>query len=87
MYYWVRCKEDILKRVLLQTVKTQIFGVAPIMQVKHVRNKNSIIQGRPLNAIKLTFHTKKLLIKERICSLWEQNLSFKRSFHFEKGGN
>ena len=30
---------------------------------------------------------KELLLKERICSLWEQILSFKRSSHFEKGCN
>ena len=28
---------------------------------------------------------KELLIKERICSLWEQILSFKKSSHFGKG--
>ena len=30
---------------------------------------------------------KELLKKERICSLWEQILSFKRSSHFDKGRN
>ena len=30
---------------------------------------------------------KELLLKERIRSLWEQILSFKRSSHFEKGRN
>ena len=28
-----------------------VIGVAPITQVKHVHNKNSIIQGRSLNVI------------------------------------
>ena len=30
---------------------------------------------------------KELLLKERIRSFWEQILTFKRSFHFEKGRN
>ena len=34
-------------------------GVAPITQVKHMRNKNSNIQGRSLNVIKVIFHTKR----------------------------
>ena len=32
-------------------------GVAPITQDTHVRNKNSNIQGRSLNVIKVIFHT------------------------------
>ena len=32
-------------------------------------------------------YLKKLLLKERIRSLWEQILSFKRSFHFGKERN
>ena len=32
-------------------------------------------------------YLKELLLKERICSLWEQIISFKRSSHFEKGCN
>ena len=32
-------------------------GVAPITQVTQVRNKNSNIQGRSLNVIKVIFHT------------------------------
>ena len=32
-------------------------SVAPITQVMHVRNKNSNIQGRSLNAIKMIFHS------------------------------
>ena len=32
-------------------------GVATITQVTHVRNKNSNIQGRSLNVIKVSFHT------------------------------
>ena len=51
--------------------------------VTHERNKNSNIQGRSPNVIKVIFH-KELLLKERIRSLWEQILSFKRSSHFEK---
>ena len=31
-----------------------------------------------------TYH-KELLLQERICSLWEQMHSYKRSSHFEKG--
>ena len=32
-------------------------------------------------------YLKELLLKERIRSLWEQTLSFKRSSHLEKGRN
>ena len=32
-------------------------GVAPITHVTHVRDKNSNIQGRSLNVIKVIFHT------------------------------
>ena len=42
-----------------------------------MRNKNSNIQGRSANVVKVTFsYFKELLIKERIRSLWEQILSF-----------
>ena len=34
-----------------------IIGVAHIMQVTHMGNKNSNIQGRSLNVIKETYHT------------------------------
>ena len=57
--------------------------VAPIMQYTHMHNKNSNTQGS-----KRDFpNHKELLLKERIHSLWEQILSFKRSSHFEKGRN
>ena len=32
-------------------------------------------------------YPKELLVKERICSPWEQILSFKRSSHYVKGRN
>ena len=34
-----------------------LFGVAPIMQVTHVRNINSNIQGRSLKVLKVIFHS------------------------------
>ena len=41
----------------------------------HMCNENSNIKGRSLNVMKVIFHTiKELLIKEKICSLWEQIL-------------
>ena len=43
--------------------------------VTHVRNKNSNIQGRSPNVVKVIFQSK----------VWKQILSFKRSSHFEKG--
>ena len=52
----------------------------------HMRNKNSNIQGRSPNVVKVIFH-KELLLKERISTLWEHILSCKRSSHFEKGRN
>ena len=66
------------------SLRENIIGVATITQVTHVRNK---IQGR-LQCDKNDFpYAKELLIKERIRSLWEQILSFKRSSHFENGRN
>ena len=62
-------------------------GVAPITQPTHVYNKNSNIQGRSLNVVSDFPYSKELLIKERIGSLWEQILSFKRSSYSEKGRN
>ena len=56
-----------------------VIGVTPIMQVTHVRNKNSNVQGRSLTVIKVIFHTKEMLINERIRYLWKQILSFKRT--------
>ena len=51
----------------------------------HVRNKKSNIQGRSLIMRKSDFpYYKELLIMERILSLWEQILSFKRSSHLKK---
>ena len=51
-------------------------------------NKNSNIQGRSPDVVKVIFsYFKELLIKERIRSLCEQILSFKTSSHFEKGRN
>ena len=38
-------------------IKFKVIGVATITQVMHVRNKNSNIQGRSLNALKAILHT------------------------------
>ena len=59
---------------------TRVICVASITQVTHVRNKTSNIQGRLLNVIKVISHT----VKERIRSLWEQILSFKRSSYLKR---
>ena len=45
-----------LYRIHLAMIYVGIIGVAPITQITHVRNKNSNIQGRSLNAIKVIFH-------------------------------
>ena len=51
-----------------------------------MRNKNSNIQGRSLNVVNVIFsYHEELLFKERICSRWEQILTFKSSSKFEKG--
>ena len=53
--------------------------------VMHMRNKNSNIQGRSSHVVKEIFpYHKELLLKERICSIWEQILSFKRSSPLER---
>ena len=43
-------------KVLFHLLQWSI-SVAPIAQVTYVRNKNSNIQGRSLNAIKMIFHS------------------------------
>ena len=48
--------------------------------VTHMRNRNSNIDGRSPNVVKVIYHT----IKNSLC---ERILSFKRSSHFEKGRN
>ena len=55
----------------LSKERVNTIGVVPNTQVTHVR-KNSNIQGRSLNVIKVIFHT----IKKRLRSL-DQILSFK----------
>ena len=57
-------------------------GVAPIMQLctEHIQGSSPHVESDGP-------YTKELLLKERIHSLWEQILSFKRSSHFEKGRN
>ena len=63
-------------------------GVAPITMYTHVRNKTSNTQESSPNVVKSDFpYLKELLLKERIRSLWEPILSFKRSSHFKKGFN
>ena len=42
--------------VVLQSTMLNI-GIAPITQVTHMHNKNSNIQGRSPNVIKVLFHT------------------------------
>ena len=56
--------------------------VAPITQVRYVRNKKSNIQGRSLNAIKMTFHSiyKELLIQERFFSFEILDVCFREIF-------
>ena len=62
-------------------------GVAHITQVTHVRTKIVTFKGGHLCDKKDFPYHKELLLKERIRSLWEQILSFKRSSHLEKGRN
>ena len=50
-------------------------GVAPIRQVTHMHNKDSNSQGRSPNVVSDFPYHKKLLLKEKIHSLWEQILS------------
>ena len=49
-----------------------------------MRNNNSNIQGRSLIVISDFPYYKELLKKERIHSLLEQILSFKRSYHLKR---
>ena len=45
----------------------------------HVRNKNSAIQGRSSNVVKVIFHTIRNALKKEF--------ALKRSSYFEKGRN
>ena len=62
-------------------------GVATITQLGMCVMKIVHIQGRSPNVVSDFPYHKELLLKERICSLWEQILSFKRSSNFEMGRN
>ena len=54
----------------------------------HVRNKNSNIQGRSPNVVKVLFHIIRYCsLRKEFAPQREQILLFKRSFHFEKGRN
>ena len=64
-----------------------IIDVAPIMQVTHVCNKIVTLKDVTLCDKSVFPYNNALLLKERIRSLWEQILSFKRNSHFEKGCN
>ena len=65
--------------------KCVLIGVGPITQYTHVCNKNSNTQGSSPNVVEVIFQTfKELLLKERIRSLWERILSFKRSSHLRE---
>ena len=44
-------------KVLFSSMLQRSISVAPITQVTLVRNKNSNIQGRSLNVIKMIFHS------------------------------
>ena len=50
---------------------TLAIGVAPIMHLRTCVIKKAKLQGRSPNVV----YQKELLLKGRICSLWEQNLS------------
>ena len=43
--------------VLCLFLMVPCIGIAPITQITHMHNKNSNIQGRSLNVIKVIFHT------------------------------
>ena len=55
-------------------------------EVTHMRNENCThsMEITYCDNIEFPYH-KELLLKERISSLWEQILSFKKSSYFEKG--
>ena len=55
--------------------------------VTHVRNKKVTFKGDHSMCKSDLSYRKELLLKERIRSLWEQILFFKKSSHFEEGRN
>ena len=60
---------------------------SPHYVVTHMRNKKVTFKGGHLLWQSDFLYHKELLLKERIRSLWEQILCFKRSSYFEKGRN
>ena len=71
----------------IQTLQDLCIGIAPFTQYTHMHNKNSNTQGSSPNVVSDFPYLKELLLKERICSPWEQIRSFKRISNFEKGHN
>ena len=70
-----------------QTIWAHIIGLTPITQLHTCIIKIVTFKGgHSCGKSDLSYH-KELLLKERIHSLWEQILSFKRSSHFEKDRN
>ena len=55
--------------------------------ITHGRNKIVTFKGGHPMWLKWFLYHRELLLKERICSLWEQSLSLKRKSHFEEGCN
>ena len=72
---------------MLYSTYTLDIGVAPITQLRKCVMKIIHIQGRSPNVESDLPYNKELLLKDRIRSLREQILSFKRSSHFEKVRN
>ena len=62
-------------------------GVAPMTQLRVCVTKIVHIHGRLPNVVSDFPYHEELLLKERIRPLWEQILSLKRNFTFEKGRN
>ena len=60
-----------------QTSYRRVHWCSAITQYTYVRNENSNTQGSSPNVVKVIFHT----------LIWEQILSFKRCYNFEKGRN
>ena len=68
-------------------VYTPSIDVAPITQLRMCVMKIVHIQGKSPDVVSDFPYHKELVLKERIHSLWEQILSFKRSSNFKKGRN
>ena len=79
----VKGSPDYLTEVHLGCVfRVAFIGIAPFMHLRADEGNMNTFKGNNMNQYFL-YH-KGLIFKERICYLWEQIFSLKKSPHFER---